>query len=359
MKPRIEVFDALERIDRRSYEALHAASRAPLFYDWRFLLAAERSPLLPTHKTLYLCAYAGDELAGCLPAYLQRLAAVDPLGLLARAAGVRDRGGELGLFSHMMHCWDSTVPCLEAAGGVREALIDALLRTAAREGAAYAGLLNLGEAARPRAGRLQTHALVERYDAQLGGFDDFDHFVRALPSDGRAEMRRQLRKFDASGASARVLAPPFDEMLEQVCELCFRTTARRGTPHYFPAAPLARFVRLCGDLARLVVIQAQGRLVSGMVCFQQRDTFYMWSAGMAYDRSDFSPYTICFAAACRHAFAEGLRRFEGGRLNDRVKRRLGLSPVPLHCAVARIAPPQPTAPPHRRAADALASAVTD
>ncbi|MNV96958.1 hypothetical protein D3C71_1920220 [compost metagenome] len=108
-----------------------------------------------------------------------------------------------------------------------------------------------------------------------------------------------------------------------------------------------------------MVIQAQGRLVSGMVFFQQRDTFCMWSAGMAYDRSDFSPYTICFAAACRHAFAEGLRRFEGGRLNDRIKRRLGLSPVPLHCAVARIAPPQPAAPPHRRAADALASAVTD
>ncbi|ALN55886.1 oxidoreductase [Lysobacter enzymogenes] len=344
MKPRIEVFDSLERVDRRSYQTLHDASRASLFYDWRFLLAAERSPLLPTQKTLYLCAYDGDELAGCLPAYLQRLAAVDPLGLLARAAQVRDAGGESGLFSHMMHCWDSSVPCLETAGGVREALLDALLDVAAREGAAYAGLLNLGEAARAGGSRLRLHPLVERYDAQLGLFDDFDHYVRALPSDGRAEMRRQLRKFEASGASAQVLAPPFDDRLEQVCELCFRTTARRGTPHYFPAAPLARFVRLCGDLARLVLIQAQGRVISGMIGWQRRDTFCLWSAGVTYDQSDFSPYTICFAAAFRHAFAHGLQRFEGGRLNERIKRRLGLSPVPLRCAIARLAPPRRAAP---------------
>lgn len=355
MSLRIEVFDALERIDRRGYDALHAASRAPLFYDWRFLLATERSPLLPARKNLYLCAYDGDELAGFLPAYLQRLDTVDPLGVLARAAQVRDRGGDTALFSHMMHCWDSTVPCLQASGGVREALLEQLLRSAVREGAAYAGLLNIAEPALPRAGRLQAHALVERYDAQLGGFDGFEDFVRALPSDGRAEMRRQLRKFDASGASAHVLAPPFDETLEHVCELCFRTTARLGTPQYFPAAALARFVRLCGDLARLVVIRARdGGLVSGMVGYQQRDTFCLWSAGVVYDRSDFSPYTIGFAAAYRHAFAHGLRRFEGGRLNARIKRRLGLSALPLHCALARTAPAA-AAPTRRRPAPAHAA----
>lgn len=358
VKPRIEVFDTLERIDRRDYDRLHAASRAPLFYDWRFLLATERSPLLPALKNLYLCAYDDDGLSGCLPVYLQRLATLDPLGVLARAARVRDDGGELGLFGHMMHCWDTTVPCLEAAGGAREALLDELLRAAAREGASYAGLLNIAEPGQACASRFDVRPLVERYDADLGRLDGFDDFMAALPKDGLYEMRRQLRKFEDSGATARVLAPPFDDVLERLCELCFGTTARRGTPHYFPAAPLARFVRLCGELARLVVIEDQGRLISGMICYQQREAFYAWSAGVVYDRSDFSPYTICFATAYRHAFAQGLRRFEGGRLNERIKRRLGLAPVRLHCAIARV--PQATAAPAReRAARPLAPAALD
>lgn len=358
MNPRVEVFDALERIDRRSYEALHAASRASVFYDWRFLLAVERSPLLPALKNLYLCAYDGDRLIGLLPAYLQRLATVDPLGTLARAAGVPDGGGELGLFSHTMHCWDSTVPCLDAAGDARATLLDALLRVAEREGAAHAGMLNLADPAllaHLRGGPLQVHPLVERFDADLGQYDDFEHFVGELPPDGRTEMRRQLRKFEASGASARVLAPPFGDVLEPLCELCMRTTARRGTPHYFPAGPLAGFVRLCGELARLVVIQAGDRLISGMICYEQRETFYAWSAGVVYDRSDFSPYTIAFAAAYRHAFARGLRHFHGGRLNEKIKRRLGLTPNPLHCALAPLSPPR--APPWRDAREPASAAL--
>lgn len=337
MSINIQAVDALERIDRREYEALYAASRASLFYDWRFLLAAERSPLLPVEKTVYLCAYEDGELSAVLPAYLQRLAGIDPLGLLAGSAGVRDGGGELGLFSHIMHCWDTGIPCLEAASGARERLLRALLDTAAREGASYAGLLNLEDPAlfAPlRACGLAPRPLVERYDLDLARFDDFEQLVRALPRHGRAEMRRQVRKFEASTARARVLAPPFDQTLEAVCGLCFATTARRGTPHYFPAAPLARFVRLCGDLARVIVIEADGAPISGMICYQSRDALYLWSTGVVYDRSEFSPYTVCFATAYRHAFAEGLRRVEGGRLNERIKRRLGLSPSMLYSALA-------------------------
>ncbi|QQP95396.1 GNAT family N-acetyltransferase [Lysobacter enzymogenes] len=356
----IQAVDALERIGRREYEALYAASRASLFYDWRFLHAAERSPLLPVEKTVYLCAYDDGELCGVLPAYLQRLAGVDPLGLLAASAGVRDGGGELGLFSHVMHCWDTGVPCLEAASGARERLLRALLDAAAREGARYAGLLNVEDPAlfAPlRACGLTPRPLVERYDLDLARFDDFEQLLRALPSDGRGEMRRQLRKFEASAASARVLAPPFDDTLETVCGLCFATTARRGTPHYFPAAPLARFVRLCGELARVIVIESDGAPISGMICYQSRDAFYLWSAGVVYDRCDFSPYTVGFAAAYRYAFAAGLRRVEGGRLNERIKRRLGLSPSTLYSALA----PLPRAgavartAPHARASAATAS----
>lgn len=334
----IEVVDTLDRIDRRSYEAFHAASGAPAFYDWRMLVAAERSPLLPAERVFYLCALEGRELIGFLPTYLQRLAVVDPLGLLAKTADVHDAGGERGLFSHMMHCWDTTIPCIDASGDVRERLMIRMRDLGIQAGASYVGLLNVGaDAWLPGMAEygFAVRPMVDRYVLDLGRFDDFEHLVRELPTDGRHEMNRQLRKFAASGATARVLAPPYDDVLDRQCRLCFETTARKGTPHYFPAEPLATFVRHCGDLARLIVVESEGRLIGGAICYQQGGTFHVWSAGVTYDQSEFSPYTIFFAAAYRHAFENGLRWVEGGRLNQKIKERLGLAPVPLYSALAR------------------------
>lgn len=354
----IEQTDSLAAIDRHRYEAFHAHSRAPAFYDWRFLDAAECSPLLPAEKNIYLCARDGEDLVGFLPAYLQRLSAVDPLGLLARSAGVRDGGGDLGLFSHMMHCWETTIPCIDGHAGVRVRLAQALARLGEREGAAYAGLLNVCEpalAAGLGAAGLAARPMVDRYRADLARFDSFEHFVRELPTPGRHEMNRQLRKLAASDARVEVLEPPYDDLLERQCALCFATTSRLGTPHYFPAAPLARFVRRCGGLSRLIVAISQGELVGGAICYLQRDTLYVWSAGLTYDRSAFSPYTIFFAEAYRYAFARGIRYIEAGRLNDRIKRRLGLLPSPLHSALARL----PPAPHHRSASQAANRPVQD
>lgn len=337
MTVEIRVASSLGEVDRRAYDALHASSDLPAFYDWRFLQATEDHPLLPTEKALYLCAYQGGELVAFLPAYLQRLAVIDPLGLLERAAGIVDRGGEVGLFSHMMHCWQTTIPCLPWAQAAQRSLIREFLLLARRERASYAGLLNVAET-----GTLQSlsdtgltvYAMPDRYAVDLDAYESFDDFVRRLPADGRHEMNRQLRKFKASNASIRILAPPYDEILERLCSLCHATTSRRGTPHYFPSGPLARFVRRCADLSRLIVVEEEGKLLGGMICYQHNDVFYGWSAGVVYDQSDFSPYTLFFGAAFRYAIERGLRRMEGGRLNEKIKRRLGLQPFPLHAAVA-------------------------
>ena len=55
---------------------------------------------------------------------------------------------------------------------------------------------------------------------------------------------------------------------------------------------------------------------------------------MTYDGLDFSPYTIGVAEAYRYALAQGKRRIEAGRLNAKIKHRLGLSPMPLHSIVS-------------------------
>lgn len=336
----IETVDTVERIDPHAYDAFHAASGAPVFYDRRMLVAAERSPLLPAEKTFYLCAREGGNLVAVLPAYLQRLAVVDPLGLLAKTAEVHDAGGECGLFSHMMHCWETTIPGAGAGAGgrARAELMRAMRQLGAGLGASYTGLLNVGDVAwMPLLADcgFVARPMVDRWVLDLTGVDDFEQLVRALPTQGRQEMNRQLRKFATGAATATVLAPPYGEVLERQCELCFQTTARRGTPHYFPPGPLAAFVRHCGELARLIVVESDGRLIGGCICFQQRDTLHVWSAGITYDRSEFSPYTIFFATAYRYALEQGLRRIEAGRLNDKIKQRLGLRPLPSYSALAR------------------------
>jgi hypothetical protein len=333
MKLSVDIYDSLEHISSGAYESFFLKSGASLFYDWRFLLAAEYSPLLPVHGIYYLVVRHENRIVAFLPAYLQKIKTVDPLGLLSKTAGLCDEGHDLGLFSHVMHCFDSVIPSTAENVEAYSMLFDALATLAAQTGARYFGLLNVKDDTLLSVARdcgLRVNYMVDRFYFDLDGFKSFDQFVEELPAEGRREMNRQLRKFSTSGAQAHIVAPPFDEKLEQLAELCHLTTAKNGTPQYFPTIPLGKFCRLCGDLVRLSLIEHEGHLISGLICFEEANTFHIWSAGMVYDRTDFSPYTISFATAYRYAFERNFQRVEGGRLNARIKTRLGLRPCRLH-----------------------------
>jgi hypothetical protein len=111
----VEVRQSIDAIEEDEYRSLFRASGASFFYDWRFLCAAERSPLLPVHGIYYLLARDTGRLVGFLPAYLQSVATVDPFGLLARTANILGDRDHRALFSHVMHCFDSQVICAPGA----------------------------------------------------------------------------------------------------------------------------------------------------------------------------------------------------------------------------------------------------
>jgi len=328
-----DTLHTLKQLDEEEYRCFHAQCGSPLFYDWRFLQAAELSPLLSVKQFFYLTVRIEGKLVAFIPAYLQRLDVVDPFRVLEQKADIRNEGDDYGLFSHIMHCFNSTVLSFSSLNHIYDSLFMRLKLTAKEVGARYSGLLNVAESPLlPLAAQadLNINYMFDRYYADLTHFRDFEHFVESLPYDGRGEMRRQMRKFNDSGAVASIIAPPFDQRLEQLTELCFQTTSRHGTPQYFPAAPLARFSRLCGDLIRLNLIEKEGELLAGMVCFEEQDTLHLWSAGMKYEGLAFSPYTLCFANAYQYAFQRRLKRLEAGRLNAKIKTRLGLQPLPLY-----------------------------
>ncbi|WP_175533253.1 MULTISPECIES: GNAT family N-acetyltransferase [unclassified Janthinobacterium] len=297
-----------------------------------------------------------------MPSYLQDLAVVDPFGVLKETANIMNEGTDTGLFSHIMHCFDSSIPSVadgDAYAAICGAFFRALEDLARDAGASYYGILNVGDA------RLRQHAaglglrvnhMLDRFYADLTPFRDLDHFIGNLPREPRQKMHRQLRKFADSSIEARFLAPPFDARLEELCRMCFETTEKHGTPQYFPAVPLARFARLCGDLVRLNVMEHEGRLVSGMICFEERQTLHLWSAGMRYDSSDFSPYAVGVAKAYEYAFAHSLQRIEAGRLNARIKLRLGFVPEPIYAITSERLPARPAVHHARQPATSAAPA---
>lgn len=335
----VEILNSIEQMDEAEYRVFHHASGASFFYDWRFLCAAERSPLLAIKGAFYLLARENGRLVGFVPAYLQLVQTVDPFGLLARTADIQSDREQCALFSHAMHCFDSGVIVLLGASA-EDALAAALKALAIRLDAQYVGLLNVAsdQARQQLAGQgLAVRYLVDRYFMDMTRFEDFGAVLKALPKDGRYEMTRQLRKFAAGSGGISLLSPPFDHRLEQLTELCQQTTARNGTPQYFPAQTLARFVRTCEGLIRLVVVEDQGVVVGGLICFLDGTLMCIWSAGMRYDLTDYSPYTVSFAYAYEWALGAGIDTIEAGRLNARIKTRLGLQPLPLYSATSVVA----------------------
>ena len=216
-------------------------------------------------------------------------------------------------------------------------LFERLAALAKAEGAQHFVIMNVAEGpllAVARGLGLEVSYMFDRFHLDLSGIHDFDALVARLPPAGRHEMRRQLRKFEASGARAVVETAPFAR-LDELAQLCHLTTARRGTPQYLPPAPLAQLVSSCGDMIRFVVIyDRDDRIVAGVICIDDGPILHVWLGGMTYEGLDFSPYTVCFAEAYRYALAQGKQRIEAGRLNAKIKHRLGLSPMPLHAIVS-------------------------
>jgi hypothetical protein len=327
----VEILTRIDQLDAACL-ALRRGCGASAFYDPRFLAGVERSPLLPVEKTFYLVAYDGASPVAFMPAYVQSPSIVDPFGVIGQTTSTRFEPDARGLFSHVMHCYDSTVVGL-CGDAVLAPLFERLAELAKAEGAQHFVLINVAEGPLLAAARglgLEVNYMFDRFHLDLSGIRDFDALVaQALPGDGRREMRRQLRKFAASGARTAVETAPFHR-LDELTELCHVTTKRRGTPQYLPAVPLAQLVASCGDMMRFVMVYAGERIVGGFICIDDGPVFHIWLAGVTYEDLDFSPYTLCFAEAYRYALAHGKRRIEAGRLNARIKERLGLSALPLH-----------------------------
>lgn len=341
----VEVHPSIEAISEKAYKELHEHCGAPAYYDLRFLKAAERVPLLSYDAVHYITVSESGVLQAFLPVYQQSVGVADSLGLLARTTSAGFHPDESALFSHVMHCCDTRILVREPSLDIYREIIAALDDLCINNGVPQFAIANVADPALLKMAEalgLEVNFSVDRYGIDISSIADADELLECrIPNKGRWEIRRQRRKIEEYDIQIEIEGPPFTN-LEEVGKLCHDTTARRGTPNYIPASELSRFIAECGDLIRIASVYAGGERLSVAVLLLEAEAVHCWLGGMSYTLDTFSPYTVTFEALFRYAFDHGAKRVEGGRLNERVKQRLGFVPTPLYSIVKRHQNPSAT-----------------
>ncbi|MGM9516571.1 GNAT family N-acetyltransferase [Roseateles sp. DB2] len=326
-------YSSFDEISLKSYESLWTDCGSPAFYHPDLIRAAQKHPLLPIGEAYYLAVWQGEALLAFAVAYHQTQP--DPFGTLARSTGVVFAPPHGGILGHVAHCYDTRVLHRDGDSEAAQAVLRKLIEVMQKKQVPGGGLVNIAEGPSLDAARqagLLCNFMHDRFCVDASGMKTFADYLQALPRHGRQEMNRQWRKFEDEGGTVRVLNG--DEAdLRSVVALCNQTSAKNGTPHYYPLEAFFHFLQACSALLSVVQIEQKGRLVGAVVCLNEPGCLHMWAGGADYSVTEYSPYTIMIGASIRHGIAQGLRRLEAGRTNAKIKARLGCSPVPLYSAL--------------------------
>jgi hypothetical protein len=328
----VRIAESMSDVDRSEWMSVIRAADAPAFYDCLFLDAYERVPLQPTEAFFYLLF--GTPAVAVVPAYLQRTD--DAAGDISGLPLPGHRPGDRILISHVTHCYDTTLPARAAEVGLTELAGTTLARIGHECGAKWVAFLDVPAGGR-LAGDLTTigwdrHPMETRYRADITGCTGSGDFIAAMPRQRRHRMRTNQRRALALGATATVQVPgtPAADITAAV-ELCRDTTARHGTPDYYPGE-FGKFVELAGALVQVTEVRIGGRPATAAISLVDRSRYHMWAGGLDYDvlPPTVSGFELMLGAGLDAAAGcGGLRTLEAGRGNTAVKQRYRLEPVPL------------------------------
>ncbi|SEH01050.1 Acetyltransferase (GNAT) domain-containing protein [Nonomuraea solani] len=328
----IHIADSIEDLtaaDLAHWTATADAARAPAFYHPGFLRAYERAPLAPTDAFHYLF------LPGAvLPAYLQgtddAAGDVSGLGLAGDAPGARI------LLTHVTHCYDTVLPAYDIGTSLKPAC-RALAELAARHRARWFAFLDV-DAASPlarhmTAGGFEPIPMETRYRLDLSPYRDLGDLIASHPRRSYAGrwLRRIRARTERGDIETTVLRPPFEPArIAEAVELCRRTTARHGTPGYYPEH-LHAFVREAGPGVRVVETRIDGRLATAVICLTDAGRFHLWAGGTDEFPAGqgISRYTLLVSSVLGPALDAGARCLEAGRGNGGVKEHFRMEPVRL------------------------------
>ncbi|HMT02150.1 MAG TPA: GNAT family N-acetyltransferase [Burkholderiales bacterium] len=337
MNIQVAVYNNLDDIKYSSYYKFYKNIKASIFYSWEFLLAVEKFPLLPTVKVFYIVASSGDELVGFLPLYLQKN--VDPFNVLSQNTGYLFTKDTSGLFSHIMHVSDSKILVLDTPSNlIVDKILGCVKDIQLDEKIDCCGILNIDtNCLNYTTDIFQKHdfkinLMWNRYKTNVFKYRELSEIIQNLPSNGRREVNRQIRKYNLTESSVEWKNIK-DMDLNVVVNLIYDTTNKYGTAAYYPKDAMYNFLTNCDKIAKIIEIKCSNHVVGVGVVFLDNDTLHLWAVGINYKISDYSPYTILYVNLYKYAISNNYKTIEVGRTTQSIKERLGFSAVPLQSII--------------------------
>ena len=155
---------------------------------------------------------------------------------------------------------------------------------------------------------------------------DHDHNMLSIPRKQRAMVRKGM----GAGLQARYSA----EFLPQFYDIYAENVQRMGTPVY-SRKWFATLLEVFGDAAELMVLEHQGRIVSGVLSFYYNNTVLPYYAASRMEARKYAPNDFQYWELMRHAVERGCTFFDYGRSKTdtgpfHFKKHWGFTPVPLH-----------------------------
>ncbi len=333
----ITVATAFRDVDADAWAEVVTRSAAPAHYSPAYLGSYEAGPLSPFLAVRYLTATEAGRATAVLPCYLQERP--DPYDAL-REAGLPVGEGP-ALLGHNWYCYDGQIPLVPTTPGRRDQVLhrvlDVLAETARADGASCAGLVNVTEGdpvldvARDK-GWL-TAPMVTRFQLPVADVPDYETYLNGLGSRTRGTIRRYLRRAADAGVTT-VVERPDPDTLKTVCDFTRLTAAKHGSGDMYPEGPFVDFVMGLGERARVVRVDQGSDMLAGAVVLLDDQRLHMWVGGTPHATVDsFSPNYLLWGAEIRAAIDLGKVLVEGGRANQPMKRRHGMSPLALHACV--------------------------
>jgi predicted N-acyltransferase len=333
----VTVADSADDIDTARWDQVVGAAGAPVHYTPTYLRAYEANPLSPFVSARYLTVVDSGRTVAVLPCYLHKQG--DPYGFL-RGVGIPETDGP-ALIGHNWYCYDTRIPVLARDAEYRDrvlaAMLDALVELGTSDGAQTTGLVSVAEGdplldlARRKGWRVAP--IVTRFQLPLHDVPTYDAYLAALGSRTRRTVRQYLRRAADAGATTSVEAPRPD-FLGTVCDLVRRTAARHNSADMYPERAFSDFVMALGDRARVVRVDLENQTLAAAVVLLDGQRLHMWVGGTSHATiHSFSPNYLLWAAEIRLAIDLRKQWVEGGRSNQPMKERHGMTPLPLYACV--------------------------
>ena len=170
----------------------------------------------------------------------------------------------------------------------------------------------------------------------------FDDYLGTLAKKSRHEIRRKIRRAEASGELRLTASRDPLADLETFISLHQK---RWGADGLFPPTPggaasrvfIRRLFELCGGAgpARLSFLTMGDRRVAAGIHLETPDTWMFYNAGIDLDARDLSPGVILMALYIKSAVEAGVRRFDFLRGDESYKYEWGSVDEPIQRLLVR------------------------